>query len=164
MGGDLDPISKRCCGFIQSLHKRRYVWSMGSGFCDVLWFYSVPLPTTILMEPGIRCLWVFVVLFSPSTNDGTYRAWDPVSVIFVVLFSPSTNDITILMELGIRFLWCFVVLFSPSTNDDTYGKKTIFVLFQVITQAYRSFKCLSVWLECCLDDQQIGVSSRLCPD
>jgi hypothetical protein len=96
--GGWDPLSMRCCGFIQSHHQRRYLWRLGSAFHEVLWFCSVFPPTTILMETGIR------------------------------------------------FLWGFVVLFSPSTNDDTYGKKTLFGLFQGMTPAYRSFKCLSAWL------------------
>jgi hypothetical protein len=45
---------------------------LGSGFHEMLWFYSAPPPTTILMQTGIRFLWGFVVLFSPSTNDDTY--------------------------------------------------------------------------------------------
>ena len=56
MGGDWDSVSMRCCGFIQSLHQRRYVWGLGSGFCKVSWLYSVLPPTTILMETGIRFL------------------------------------------------------------------------------------------------------------
>ena len=35
MGGDCDPVSMRCCGFIQTLHQRRYLWKLGSGFNEV---------------------------------------------------------------------------------------------------------------------------------
>jgi hypothetical protein len=95
MGGDWDPVSMRFCGFIQSLHQRRYLRRLWAGYFEVLWFYSVPPPTTILMETVIWFPWVFVVYSVPPT--------------------------TILMETVIRFPWGFVVLFSPSTNDDTYG-------------------------------------------